>query len=54
MKHLKPSLALLLIIAALLAFLYWPMDGVIAFVIAGVVILLVLIYRVLYEHFNKK
>lgn len=54
MKHLKPSLALLLIIAALLAFLYFPKEGVIAFVITGVIILLVLIYRVLYEYFNKK
>jgi hypothetical protein len=53
MKHLKPTLVMIVIIAPLSAALYWPMEVIITLIAIGILMLWVLVYFALYDYFNN-
>lgn len=54
MKHIKPTIALIAIIAILSVGLYWPKEAVVIIVAIACVLLLLMLYFALYDYFNKK
>ena len=54
MKHIKPTLALIAIVAILSAGLYWSKEAVLIIVAIACVLLLLMLYFALYDYFNEK